>query len=59
MTWDQLLAGALGSSPVALVMAYAVRVLWARLLEREAKLDEIRDALLAAMKGSTNDGSQS
>lgn len=42
MTLEQLLAGALGGSPLAIVMGYAVKVLWSRLVEREAQLDQIR-----------------
>ncbi len=54
MTWEQVLAGALGSSPIAVAAIYALRVVWNRLLEREKRLDAILDALLAATREDTH-----
>jgi len=58
VTWEQVLAGALGSSPLALALGLAVRILWARLMERDAELDRIRkqqEEFLAAMLAACKD----
>ena len=44
MQWENLINGALGSSPMALVLGFAVHRLWAALRERDAEIARLNEA---------------
>jgi hypothetical protein len=42
--WETLLNGALGSSPMALVLGFAVHRLWSKLETKDAEIARLNDA---------------
>jgi hypothetical protein len=42
--WQKLLEGALGSSPIALVLGFAVQRLWSKLEQKDAEIRELNSA---------------
>ncbi len=44
MEWQKLLEGALGSSPIALVLGFAVQRLWSKLEQKDAEIRELNSA---------------
>jgi hypothetical protein len=42
--WQKLLEGALGSSPIALVLGFAVQRLWTKLETKDAEIARLNDA---------------
>jgi hypothetical protein len=42
--WVDLLKGALGSSPIALVLGFACQRLWAKLEQKDAEIRELNSA---------------
>ncbi len=59
MEWLDLLKGALGSSPIAIVLGYAVHKLWAKLEAKDAEIQSLhrenRETLIAVSKRSDDD----
>lgn len=59
MEWHDLLKGALGSSPVALVLGFAVWKLWTKLEAKDAEIKglntEIRQTLIDVSRRSDDD----
>lgn len=50
MEWSKLLEGALGSSPIALVLGFAVWSLWGKNREQEKEIQRLNDARIADLK---------
>ena len=44
MEWTKLLEGALGSSPMALVLGFAVWTLWSANQKKEAEIQRLNEA---------------
>ena len=50
MEWTKLLEGALGSSPIALVLGFAVWNLWSSNQKKDAELQRLNDARVSDLR---------
>jgi hypothetical protein len=48
--WQTLLEGALGSSPIALVLGFATWSLWGKNREQEKEIQRLNEARIADLK---------
>lgn len=50
MEWQTLLEGALGSSPIALVLGFATWSLWGKNREQEKEIQRLNEARISDLK---------